>query len=120
MLIFHTDHNILMALLGEEEYSAGEHIRNGYPELLDDWNAGRIRATKLDRFVPLKCLVMDSGGPRPMTDDEIKTREATLAGMAAEKTVAVEYEAKIQTELRAMAIERLEAKTGPSAEPLES
>jgi len=110
MLIFHTDHNILMALLGEEESSAAEHIKNGYPELLEDWNAGRIRATKLDKFVPMKCLVMDGGKPRPMTDDEIKARDAALAAEASEKAAAADLETKIQAEIRAMAIERLEAK----------
>ncbi len=115
MLIFHTDHNILMALLGEEESSAGDHIRNGYPELLEDWEAGRIRATKLDKFVPMKCLVMDAGKPRPMTDDEIKARDQALAAEISAKMVAAEYEVKIQTELRTMAIERLEAKNQPIA-----
>jgi len=110
MLIFHTDHNILMALLGEEESSAGEHIKNGYPELLDDWNAGRIRATMLRECTPMKDLVMDAGKPRPMTDDEIKTRDDVLAQDAAEKAAAADLEAKVQTELRAMALERLEAK----------
>lgn len=110
MLIFHSDTHILMALLGEEESSAGEHIRNGYPELLDDWEAGRIHATKLDKFVPMKCLVMDAGKPRPMTDEEIKTRDAALAAEASEKTAAADLEAKIQAELRAMALERLTTK----------
>jgi hypothetical protein len=110
MLIFHTDHNILMALLGEEESSAGDHIKNGYPELLEDWEAGRIRATKLDKFVPMKCLVMDAGKPRPMTDEEIKAHDAALAVEVSEQVAASELEAKIQAELRAMAIERLEAK----------
>lgn len=113
MLIFHTDHNILMALLGEEESSAGEHIRNGYPELLEDWEASSIRATKLDKFVPMKCLVMDSGKPRPMTDDEVKARDAAFAAEAFEKAAAADLEAKIQTELRTMAIERLEMKNNP-------
>ncbi len=107
MLIFHTDHNILMALLGEEESSAGDHIRNGYPELLEDWEAGRIRATKLDKFVPMKCLIMDAGKPRPMTDEEIKTHDAALAAEASEKAAAADLEAKIQAELRAMALEHI-------------
>ncbi len=110
MLIFHTDHNILMALLGEEESSAGDHIRNGYPELLEDWEAGRIRATKLEGFTPMKCLVMDAGKPRPMTDDEAKARDATIASEASEQVAAAALEAKIQAELRAIAIERLAAK----------
>jgi len=110
MLIFHTDHNILMALLGEEESSAGEHIKNGYPELLDDWNAGRIRATKLDKFVPMKCLIMDSGKPRPMTDDEIKTRDTARAAQVSEQATAADLEAKIQAELRTIALERLSTK----------
>ena len=110
MLIFHTDHNILMALLGEEESSAGEHIKNGYPELLEEWNAGRIRATKLDKFVPMKCLIMDSGKPRPMTDNEIKARDAALALEVSEQTASADLEAKIQSELRAIALERLSVK----------
>lgn len=112
MLIFHTDHNILMMLLGEEESSAGEHIRNGYPELLDDWTAGRIHATKLDGFTPMKCIVMDTGKPRPMTDEEIKARDAALAQNAAEKKAAADLEAKIQAELRTLALERISAKEG--------
>ncbi len=110
MLIFHSDTHILMALLGEEESSAGDHIRNGYPELLEEWEAGRIRATKLDKFVPMKCLIMDAGKPRPMTDDEIKTCDATLAAEISEKAAAADLEAKIQAEIRTMAIERIEAK----------
>jgi hypothetical protein len=110
MLIFHTDHNILMILLGEEVSSAGEHIRNGYPELLEDWEANRIRATKLDKFMPAKCLIMDAGKPRPMTDEEIKAHDAALASQTSEQAAATDLEAKIQAELRAMAIERLATK----------
>ena len=112
MLIFHTDQNILMSLLGEEKSSAGEHIRNGYPELLEDWEAGRIRATKLDKFVPMKCLVMDTGKPRPMTEEEIKAHETALTMEAEEKAAASDLEAKIQAELRTIALERLSAKGG--------
>jgi len=112
MLIFHSDTHILMALLGEEESSASEHIRNGYQELLEEWNTGRIRATKLDKFVPMKCLVMNAGKPCPMTDDEIKARDAALTAEASEKAAAADLEAKIQAELRAMAIERLSVKEG--------
>ena len=114
MLIFHTDHNILMALLGEEESSAAEHIKNGYPELLEDWNAGRIRATKLDKFVPMKCLVMDGGKPRPMTDDEIKARDAALAAEASEKAAAAEAVRKALEARKGLIVEGIAA-TGEAA-----
>lgn len=110
MLIFHTDHNILIMLLGEEVSSAADHIRNGYPELLDDWTAGRIRATKLEGFAPMNCLIMDAGKPRLMTDEELKARDAALAQDAVEKAAAADLEVKIQAELRTLALERLEAK----------
>ncbi len=110
MLIFHSDTHILMALLGEEESSAGDHIKNGYPELLEEWEAGRIRATKLKGSPSRNDLIIDAGKPRPMTEEEIKTRDAALAAEASEKAAATDLEAKIQAELRAIAIERIEAK----------
>jgi len=110
MLIIHSDTDILVALKEDDESLTGEHIKNGYPELLDDWNAGRIRATKLDKFVPMKCLIMDSGKPRPMTDDELKTRDTARAAQASEQAAVADLEAKIQTELRTLALERLATK----------
>ena len=109
MLIFHSDKNILVALNEDDESRAGEHIRNGYPELLEDWEAGRIRVTLLE--VPSwNDLIIDTGKPRLMTEEEIKARDNALAHEAAEKAAAAELEAKIQAELRAIAIERLTAK----------
>jgi hypothetical protein len=110
MLIFHSDTDILVTLDEEDKSLAAEHIRNGYPELLEDWEAGRIRATRLEGFTPMKCLVMDAGKPRPMTDDEIKTRDAALAAEISDKASAADLEAKIQSELRTLALERLTAK----------
>jgi hypothetical protein len=53
---------------------------------------------------------MDNGKPRPMTDEEAKARDAVLAAQAAEAAATKDLDAKIETELRAMAIERIEAK----------
>ena len=110
MLIIHSDTDILVALNEDDESLAGEHIKNGYPELLEEWNAGRIRATKLKESPSRNDLIIDAGKPRPMTEEEIKTRDAALAAEASEKAAASDLEAKIQTELRTIAIERLEAK----------
>ncbi len=45
-----------------------------------------------------------------MTEEEIKARDTALAHEAAEKAAAAELEAKIQAELRALALERLATK----------
>ena len=111
MLIIHSDTDILVALNEDDESLAGEHIRNGYPELLDDWTAGRIRATELDKFVPMKCVIMDGGKPRRMTEDEAKARDVALAAQAAENAAAAQLEVKLQAEIREIALKSLEQKT---------
>ena len=108
MLIFHTDSKILMMLKDDNEQRAGKHIKNGYPELLPDWLAGKIYVTKLEGL--FSDVIMDSGKPRIMTDAERKERDAErAAGIAAQQENRA-YEAKIQNEIRTIAINSLNAK----------
>ncbi len=109
MLIFHTDSKILFVLNEDNESLAGEHIKNGYSGMLEEWRTGTIRATKLES-TSSDTLVIDSGKPRLMTDDEIKQRTIELEASLVAQKEKLAYEAKIQTELRDIAIKSLSAK----------
>jgi len=109
MLIIHSDTEILVTLNEDDESLTGEHIKNGYSGMLEEWKAGIVSATKLGN-APMDKLIMDAGKPRLMTDEEIKKRTVELeADITAQKEKQV-YEAKIKQEIRDMAINSLNAK----------